>query len=70
MKFPKFKKTNYKVNNDQFSNVVNKNLKNTNINILLNRVRIEKKNTFKKKIFFLISFISVLSFIGIVVLGN
>jgi len=52
MKFPKFKKTNYKVNNDQFSNVVNKNLKTTNINILLNRVRIEKKNTFKKKCFF------------------
>ena len=70
MKFPKFKKTNYKVNNDQFSNVVNKNLKTTNINILLNRVRIEKKNTFKKKMFFLISLISVLFFIGVVVLGN
>ena len=70
MKFPKFKKTNYKVNNDQFSNVINKNLKTTNVNILLNRVRIEKKNTFKKKMFFLISLISVLSFIGVVVLGN
>ena len=47
-----------------------KNLKTTNVNILLNRVRIEKKNTFKKKMLFLISLISVLSFIGVVVLGN
>ena len=27
-------------------------IKTTNVNILLNRVRIEKKNDFKKKIFF------------------
>jgi hypothetical protein len=70
MKFLKFKKTEYKTSNNQFSNVINKNLKTTNVNILLNRVRIEKKNTFKKKMFFLISLISVLSFIGVVVLGN
>jgi len=70
MKFLKFKKTEYKAENNQFSNVINKNLKTTNVNILLNRVRIEKKNTFKKKMFFLISLISVLSFIGVVVLGN
>ena len=70
MKFLKFKKTEYKTGNNQFSNVINKNLKTTNVNILLNRVRIEKKNTFKKKMFFLISLISVLSFIGVVVLGN
>ena len=70
MKFLKFKKTEYKAGNNQFSNVINKNLKTTNVNILLNRVRIEKKNTFKKKMFFLISLISVLSFIGVVVLGN
>jgi hypothetical protein len=70
MKFLKFKKTEYKTGNNQFSNVINKNLKTTNVNILLNRVRIEKKNTFKKKMLFLISLISVLSFIGVVVLGN
>jgi hypothetical protein len=70
MKFLKFKKTEYKTSNNQFSNVINKNLKTTNVNILLNRVRIEKKNTFKKKMLFLISLISVLSFIGVVVLGN
>tara|TARA_B100001063_G_scaffold148086_1_gene138231 strand:- start:93 stop:305 length:213 start_codon:yes stop_codon:yes gene_type:complete len=70
MKFSKFKKTDYKVNNNQFSNVINKNLKTTNVNILLNRVRIEKKKTFKKKMFFLISLISILSLIGFVLLGN
>ena len=70
MKFLKFKKTEYKTGNNQFSNVINKNLKTTNVNILLNRVRIEKKNTFKKKMFFLISLISVLSFLSFIVLGN
>ena len=28
------------------------NIRTTNVNILLNRVRLEKKNNFKKKIFF------------------
>jgi len=70
MKFLKFKKTEYKAKNNQFYNFINKNLKIKKLNILLNRVRIEKKNTFKKKMFFLISLISVLFFIGVVVLGN
>jgi hypothetical protein len=40
-------------------------IKTTNINILLNRVRIDKKKKFKKKIFFLsivILFITIISF--------
>jgi hypothetical protein len=70
MQSSKFKKIDYQTNNNQSSNTINKSFKTTNINILLNRVRIEKKNTLKKKMFFLISLISILSFMGIVVLGN
>jgi len=70
MQSSKFKKIDYQTNNNQNSNTINKSFKTTNINILLNRVRIEKKNTLKKKMFFLISLISILSFMGIVVLGN
>ena len=70
MQSSKFKKIDYQTNNNQSSNTINKSFKTTNINILLNRVRIEKKNTLKKKIFFLISLISILSFMAIVVLGN
>ena len=60
----------YQIKNDQNYTDNNKSFKTTNINILLNRVKIEKKNTLKKKMFFLISLISILSFIGIAVLGN
>ena len=70
MQSSKFKKIDYQTNNNQSSNTINKSFKTTNINILLNRVRIEKKNTLKKKMFFLISLISILSFMGIVVLGS
>ena len=70
MQSSKFKKIDYQTNNNQNSNTINKSFKTTNINILLNRVRIEKKNTLKKKMFFLISLISILSFMGIVVLGS
>ena len=70
MQSSKFKKIDYQTNNNQSSNTINKSFKTTNINILLNRVKIEKKNTLKKKMFFLISLISILSFMGIVVLGN
>ena len=41
-------------------------IKTTNVNILLNRVRIEKKNDFKKKIFFSFLMLTVIVIISIV----
>ena len=47
-------------------NILSDEFKTTNINILLNRVRVEKKNIFKKKllvfsfIFMIITFISII----------
>ena len=37
------------------------NFKTTNVNILLNRVRLDKKRTFKKRIIFLISLVAAIS---------
>ena len=45
-------------------------IKTTNVNILLNRVRIEKKNDFKKKIFFSFLMVVVISVISIVIISN
>ena len=45
-------------------------IKTTNVNILLNRVRIEKKNDLKKKIFFLFLMLTVISVISIVTISN
>ena len=45
-------------------------IKTTNVNILLNRVRIEKKNDFKKKIFFLFLMLTVISVVSIVTISN
>ena len=45
-------------------------IKTTNINILLNRVRIEKKNDFKKKILFSFLMVTVISVIFIVTISN
>jgi hypothetical protein len=45
-------------------------IKTTNVNILLNRVKIEKKNDFKKKIFFLFLMLTVISIISIVTISN
>ena len=45
-------------------------IKTTNVNILLNRVRIEKKNDFKKKIFFSFLMVVVISVISIVTISN
>ena len=43
-------------------------IKTTNINILLNRVKIEKKNDFKKKLYlFLMMFLAVISFSAIII---
>ena len=44
--------------------------KTTNVNILLNRVRIEKKNNFKKKIFYSFLMLIVISVISIVTISN
>ena len=45
-------------------------IKTTNINILLNRVKIEKKNDFKKKILFSFLMLAVISVIFIVTISN
>jgi hypothetical protein len=45
-------------------------IKTTNVNILLNRVRIEKKNNFKKKIFYSFLMLTVISFISILTISN
>ena len=45
-------------------------IKTTNVNILLNRVRIEKKNDFKKKILFSFLMVTAISVIFIVTISN
>ena len=45
-------------------------IKTTNVNILLNRVRIEKKNDLRKKIFFSLLMVSVVTVISILTLSN
>ena len=60
----------YQIKNDQNYTDNNKSFKTTNINILLNRVRLEKKDRSRKKLIFLISIISILSFLSIIILGD
>ena len=55
--------------NQKFS-IANKEIKTTNVNILLNRVRQENKNDKKKKIILSISIISFISLVSILVFGN
>lgn len=43
------------------TNLKKDNFKTTNINILLNRVRLHKKRTFKKRIIFSIFFVTLVS---------
>ena len=58
---------NQNLNSDK-KNFLN-NLKTTNINVLLNRVKVEKKNDFKKKIFLsLLMFFVVSLFLFIIIL--
>ena len=45
-------------------------IKTTNVNILLNRVRIEKKNDFKNKILFSFLMITLISVISIITISN
>lgn len=52
-------------NTDLDKNIKVKTIKTTNINILLNRVKMEKKNDFKKKLnFFSILFLSLVVISG------
>ena len=40
-------------------------IKTTNVNILLNRVRLDKKRTFKKRFFFSLTLITIISLLAI-----
>jgi hypothetical protein len=60
----------YQIKSDQNFTEDNKGLKTTNINILLNRIRLEKKDRSKKQLIFSISIVSILSFLSIIVLSD
>ena len=60
----------YRIKDNQNSTIKDESFKTTDINILLNRVKIEKKINSKKKLVFSISIISIVSFISVIVLGN
>jgi hypothetical protein len=51
------------LNTDSVSNkdLIKENYKTTNVNILLNRVRLDKKRTFKKRIIFSIFLVAAIS---------
>jgi len=51
-------------------NVTLDEIKTTNVNILLNRVRIEKKNDVKKKIFFSFLMLTLILVISILTISN
>jgi hypothetical protein len=70
MKKSESKIIDYQIKNDQNYTDNSKSFKTTNINILLNRVRLEKKERSKKKLIFLISTISIVSFLIIIMLDN
>ena len=54
-------KINLKSNLYSKQNIEIENFKTTNVNILLNRVRLDKKKTFKKKIIFSFILISIIT---------
>ena len=70
MKKSESKIIDYQIKNDQNYTDNSKSFKTTNINILLNRVRLEKKERSKKKLIFSISIISIVSFLSIIILGD
>ena len=55
------------LNSDNVSNkdIKKDNYKTTNVNILLNRVRLDKKRTFKKKIVFSIFLVALVSSLSV-----
>ena len=70
MKNPVRKMHNLLNENSQQSRGINRNIRTTDINILLNRVKLEKKSQSRKRIILSVSIISILSFLSIIVLSN
>ena len=70
MKNSQSSKIDYQIKKNHKFYIGNKNIKTTNVNILLNRVRQENKSNSKKKIILSISIIGILSFICILTFGN
>ena len=60
----------YRIKNHKDLISRNKDFKTTDINILLNRVKIEKKSRSRKKITFSIFIISIVSVLSIIALSN
>ena len=69
MKKSQLIKINYLNEKNQKFSLENNHIKTTNVNILLNRVRQEKRSN-KKKIILSISLISILSFVSILAFVN
>ena len=52
--------TSYETESEQKQNLYSENFKTTNVNILLNRVRLDKKKSFRKKSIIAIAFVSII----------
>ena len=70
MKNQQSKRIDYEIDDDQKYTTKNKIVKTTNINVLLNRVKQEKKIKSKKRIFLLLSIIGLLFLTSIIVFSN
>ena len=70
MKNPQSKAIDYLIKNQKDINPKNKDFKTTDINILLNRVKSEKKSRSRKTITFSIFIISIVSVLSIIALSN
>jgi hypothetical protein len=70
MKNSKLSKIDYQIKKNQKFNIGKNQIKTTDINILLNRVRQKNKNKSKKKIILSISIITIILSIYILVFGN
>ena len=70
MKNSQSSKIYYQTKKNHKFHIENKHIKTTNVNILLNRVRQENKNNFKKKIILSTSVVGIISFICILAFGN
>ena len=70
MKNPQSRAIDYRIKNQKDLNPKNKDFKTTDINILLNRVKIEKKSRSRKTITFSIFIISIVSVLSIIALSN
>ena len=57
--------TDFKNDKSFTEDVLNNQIKTTDVNILLNRVKLEKKNTFKKNMLFSIFLVGLISSISI-----